>query len=113
MEGSLDNYRKGDVVIVPFPFTDHSTAKRRPAFIIAKHKEDFIVLLITSKENDEAQASKITAEDFSEGSLEHISYVKTHRIFTLDRKLILKKAGTLTARKVKEIQDRVVFISNA
>lgn len=110
MERPLNNYGKGDIIITPFPFTDWTNTKRRPALIIKTHQEDAILLLITSKQQQEPHTSKITPQDFTQGKLHKTSYVKTNRIFTIDKKLIIKKAGTLNKQKTKEIQDKLITL---
>lgn len=108
MERSLNKYKKGEILVVPFPFTDNSTTKRRPAVIISTFKEDVIVALITSKEQRGEYVARIKEEDFLEGKLKYASYVKVNRIFTVANKLIIKKAGTLKKEKVLEIERKLV-----
>ena len=50
----------GDIILVPFPFTDQSTSKKRPAVIISTarynaERPDFIIMAITSQIRDQRQ----------------------------------------------------------
>ena len=72
MEGAV----KGDIVIIPFPFSDLSGAKKRPALAISDMIGDDIVLCqITASRNDD-NSIKIIEDDCCEGSLPHTSYVR-------------------------------------
>jgi mRNA-degrading endonuclease toxin of MazEF toxin-antitoxin module len=49
-------------------------------------------------------------KDFTQGILQQTSYAKTNRIFTIDKKVIIKKKGTLTTEKIKEIEQKLIHI---
>lgn len=56
---------KGDVVVVPFPFSDLTQAKRRPALVVAQLEgDDLILCQITSQQVRDAHAVVLTDEDF-------------------------------------------------
>ncbi len=78
----MARFVKGDIVVIPFPFSDLSGAKRRPALVITNLKgEDLILCQITSKKVKDEYAITITDEDFDEGSLKQESNVKPNKIF--------------------------------
>jgi mRNA interferase MazF len=102
---------KGDVVVVPFPFSDLTQAKRRPALVIAKLEgDDLILCQITSQRIGDRYAISIDANDFTSGSLKQRSNVRPNRIFTADRRIILYRAGKLKHEKINEIVERVIEI---
>jgi mRNA interferase MazF len=102
---------KGAVVVLPFPFSDLTGSKRRPAFVIADlDGDDAILCQITSQAKSDLYAVSVEANDFSSGSLAMDSYVRPNKIFTADKKLILYVAGQLTQAKTSEIVDSVVSI---
>lgn len=71
----MATFVKGDVVVVPFPFSDLSNAKRRPALVVAAMaKNDLLLCMITSQSTDEAYATPIYDRDFITGSLNRESY---------------------------------------
>ena len=66
---------KGDVVIVPFPFSDLTRSKRRPALVVAKLPgDDLILCQITSRDKDDPDAVAFATEDFASGGIERPSF---------------------------------------
>ncbi len=107
----MEKFIKGDIVVVPFPFSDLSSAKRRPALVLASLKSDDIILCqITSKTIKDNYAILIEDEHFLVGSLKQISNVRPNRLFTADSDIVLYKIGSLKEEKVNEITDRVIQI---
>ncbi len=102
---------KGDVVVVPFPFSDLTGAKRRPALVLAAPGgNDLILCQITSQAVRDPHAIALTNADFETGSLRRDSNARPNRIFTCDRSLILYKAGSLKQEKMREVVDGAVKI---
>ena len=102
---------KGDVVVVPFPFSDLTRAKRRPALVIAKLEgDDLILCQITSQSIRDRYAVSIDESDFETGTLMRKSNVRPNRIFTADRRIILYKVGHLKHEKINQIIGGIVDI---
>jgi len=92
----MERFIKGDVVIVPFPFSDLTQSKRRPALVISNLKgNDIILCQITSQNIFDGYSIYLKDEDFQEGSLKKPSNIRPNRIFTADVQIILYKIGTL------------------
>ena len=91
-------YEQKDIVLLPFPYSDLTGAKQRPALIISNEKlnvtQDRICCLITSNQPNEGVL--ISTACFREGSLPFKSWVKPQRIFTIHEKIIKKKLCTIT-----------------
>lgn len=99
----MEKFIAGNVVVLPFPFTDLSSAKKRPALILANLiGDDYIMLQITSKNVHDAYAIPLLTTDFSSGSLHQDGNIRPNKIFTLDKKLILYKIGHLNNAKLSE-----------
>jgi len=82
--------------LLPFPFTDLSDFKRRPALALANLLGDDIILCqITSKFRHDFYSIKISNEDFESGSLKIKSNIRPNKIFTVDESIILYKIETL------------------
>lgn len=102
---------KGDVVVVPFPFSDLSHAKRRPALVISVlDGEDLILCQITSQALKDRYSLPLSDDDFDQGSLRQESSVRPNRLFTAERSIILYKIGGLKKTKLDEVIDKVVAI---
>ena len=107
----MERFVKGDVVVLPFPFSDLSAGKRRPAVVVAKGEYgDVILCQITSKAKKGAETVEIRDKDFQEGKLKIISYVRPRKIFTADLSLILYRAGKVKKEKAGEVEDAICKI---
>ncbi len=105
---------KGDVVVVPFPFSDLSTVKRRPALVIATPDGgDAILCQITSRQVRDRYAVGITDMDFSEGTLQKPGNVRQNRLFSASDNLILYRAGHLNDQTVTSVVNRIIEILQA
>jgi mRNA interferase MazF len=110
----VERFVKGDVVVVPFPFSDLSTVKRRPALVIAAPGGDDVILCqITSQQVLDRYAVGITELDFVEGTLHKPSNVRPNRLFSASTNLILYRAGRLNDRAVTSVIDRIIGILQA
>ncbi len=99
----------GDVVLVPFPFSDLSASKLRPALVLAHAgREDWLCLQITSRAYADPFAIELTDSDFSRGSLRRISYVRPGKLFTAHQALFRRIAGRITDEKLEQVRNRVI-----
>ncbi len=82
----MGRFVKGDVVVVPFPFSDLTMSKRRPALVLADLTGDDLVLCqITSQTIRDAYAIDLQDADFVSGTLNKPSNIRPNRLFTADR----------------------------
>lgn len=102
---------KGDVVVVPFPFSDLSNFKKRPALVISALKgDDLILCQITSQNVFDEYAVTLSNEDLASGILKRKSNIRPNRIFTADENLILYKVGGLKENKINEVLEKLIEI---
>lgn len=107
----MERLVKGDIVVLPFPFTDLTASKRRPAVILANIKgSDHIMLQVTSKNVKDSYAIPLSDIDFQSGSLKQDSNIRPNKIFTLSDDLVLYKIGHLTNAKINECIQKVCSI---
>jgi len=86
----------GDIVLIPFPFSDLSSSKKRPVLALTPPDRfgDFIAAGITSVDQQD-NAVTLDPSCLVEGSLPRKSWVRTDKIFTLSTDSIAKAFGTL------------------
>jgi len=107
----MGQFVKGDVVILPFPFTDLSDRKKRPAFVLADLPgDDIIVCQITSKAKSDPFVLPLETHDFISGNLPVDSFIRPNKIFTADKNIILSTAGHLCENKIRDTVNAVIKI---
>ena len=108
----MGRFVRGDVVVVPFPFSDLSAAKRRPALVIAELQGDDVILCqITSQARRDRYP--LRAGDFAEGGLRQNSFVRPNRVFTADSTIILYRVGMLGPAKLQQVAAAIARIVGA
>ena len=104
-----------DIVVVPFPFTDKTTSKRRPALILSDTQAfnlqvgQAVMAMITSAKNSEWPLD-IDIQDLDSAGLPAPSMIRM-KLFTLDEGLVIRKAGTLAKPDQKKVKEalRLLF----
>jgi len=96
---NMINYEFGDVVLAPFPFTDQTTRKKRPAVVVssaAYHRErsDLIIMAITSQVRPSATIGEVQITSWQNAGLLKPSAIKPI-LTTIEKGLILRKLGSL------------------
>lgn len=105
----MGQFVKGQVVVLPFPFSGLSATIKRPALVVASLPgTDVILCQITSIARPDSYAVQIDPVDFVTGSLDRLSFVRTDRIFTADSAIITRVAGQLSQEKIKEVSNRLI-----
>ena len=107
----MAKFVKGDVVVVPFPFSDLSQSKRRPALVIAVLEgNDAILCQITSKTIKDTYSISVNDTDFASGSLRQPGNIRPNRLFTAGSHIILYRAGSIKKEKLTQVVERIVEI---
>jgi len=101
----------GQVVLVPFPFSDLSRAKLRPAVVLADAgRNDWILCQITSNPYGDSLAIRLVGESFDEGLLRVTSFARPGKLFTANQELMIAKAGTLKIGPFEQIVEAIMSI---
>jgi mRNA interferase MazF len=96
---------------VPFPFSDLSQAKLRPAIVLASvGRGDWILCQVTSNEYGDDRAISITTGDFADGGLRVASFARPGKLFTAHETLIRMQAGRLTPGAFERIRTGVIAV---
>jgi mRNA interferase MazF len=108
------SYKRGDVVLVPFPFTDLTGSKQRPAVVVSPDsfnasRPDVVLVAITSRVPAQLADDEIAipASELGLSGLPKPSVVKAGKIVTIHQGLIRKKIGTMPAATLGRILDSV------
>lgn len=102
-------FEAGDIVVVPFPFTDKKSVKHRPALVLSDVTAfdigHSVMAMITSRTHARWPLD-VDIEDKAAAGLSASSVVRM-KLFTLDNRLILHRAGTLAARDAKAVASNL------
>jgi mRNA interferase MazF len=98
----------GFVVLVPFPFSDLSRSKLRPAVVLADaDRGDWILCQITSRPYSDPLAVELDDSSFDKGSLHLVSYARPGKLFTANQSLMVRRVGVLRDDVLKQIVEAV------
>lgn len=102
MPSEASGFGFGDIVLVPFPFTDQTAVKRRPAVVISggaynREMPDLVVMAVTSQLRPTVSRGEAWLSDWSGAGLLKPSAVKAV-IATLEQGLVIRTLGHLSAR---------------
>lgn len=104
----MARFVKGDIVVIPFPFSDLSSSKKRPAMVLADLPGDDIILCqITSQSSADPNAIPVANTDMASGSLVKPGYVRPTRLFTADKNIILRKVATANTAKYGQVVQKI------
>lgn len=108
----MGTFVKGDIVVVPFPFSDLSDVKRRPALVLAELTGDDMILCQITSVNTRADnySVPISEQDYSRGNLRVDSNIRPNRLFTADANIILHSPCTINSQKMTEVITKVIEI---
>lgn len=109
---STTPFKRGDVVLVPFPFTDLTTAKQRPGIVISSDAfnathDDVVLLAVTSRIPAKLIGDEflIPSGELSSCGLPKPSLVRLMKVFTLHQRLVIKRLGELPAKSLNALCD--------
>ena len=98
----MTTFNKGDIILIPFPFTDLSATKQRPALIVSSNwfnhqSSDLIVMAITSQIPSQISEVEylLSPPDQMSSGLPRRSIIKLGKIVTINQNLIRKRLGKL------------------
>lgn len=110
----MTGYSFGDLVLVPFPFTDLSAAKKRPAVIISstayhQARPDVIVMAVTSQLRPATILGEVLVQHWQAAGLLKPSVIKPV-ITTLERTLLIKTLGRLQEDDRRALKQTIEVI---
>ena len=104
-------FEQGSIVLIPFPFTDLSSSKQRPALVLRSDRTepDLVVCAITSQLNDPPSSAEflVPAQELSNWGLPKPSKVKLAKLFTLHPSLVRKRIGVVPSTTLGRVLEQV------
>lgn len=102
--------KQGDIVLIPIPFTDLSTRKRRPVIVISNddynHRTaDVVVVALTSNPTPTDYSFMITSSDLARGKLNRPGKVRVDKIYTLAKSIIVKTFGQVKPGVLDQVRS--------
>ena len=104
-----NTFKQGDIVLIPYPYTDLTAVKKRPVVIVSKDKingEAFIVAKITSVISGGALSFSLLDSELIL-PLPKPSEVRTAQVFTAHKSLIIKKISRLQAATMERLAAQI------
>jgi mRNA interferase MazF len=107
-------YSFGDILLVPFPFTDQTSTKKRPAVVISSNdynqqKLDVIIMAITSQIILPLTLGELEIADFSAAGLIKPSVIKPV-MSTIEKSLVIRKLGQLQNSDCQNLKNMIKTI---
>ena len=102
-------FEKYKIVLTPFPFTDLSSSKVRPAVIISEKLlgDDVVIVFISSRTPKTKDNYFVTIKKDSTNNLKSDSVIRMSKIATVDKKIILGEIGDLDTKYRKKIDKKL------
>ena len=101
----------GEVVLVPFPFSDLSRSKVRPSVCLADAgRGDWVLCQVTSNPYGDPLAESLDTPDFASGGLLIASFARPGKLFTAQAALMVRSVGILTPAALARVLSAVVKI---
>ena len=106
-------FKQRDIILIPIPFTDLASQKKRPAIVISSDKyndtsEDIIVVALTSNVKKQDFTIVITSEDLEDGKLKTTSMIRVDKIYTLNKSIVLKQFGRIKSSALAKIKTTLL-----
>jgi mRNA interferase MazF len=100
---------KGDIVLIPFPFTDLSGLKNRPALILIAGETDITLSFITTQLKWE-EPLDVVIEPSLENGIKRTSIIRLSKLATLEKDLVLGKLGNLSQTEMATVNKNLIKI---
>ena len=102
-------YKQGDLLLIPVPFSDLSSTKRRPVLVISNDQyqvalEDMLVAAVTSNLRENRFVVALEQQHMREGNLPKPSCIRADKLYTLAQSTVIKKIGSVRPDRLTMIR---------
>jgi len=106
-------HKQGDIVLVPLPFTNLVSMKKRPVLVLSRNEynnvaDDLIVVAITSNSDEKLYTVPLKNENMADGTLKLDSYIRADKIYTLSQNLVVKRFGKVKKEIIEAVKINVL-----
>jgi len=105
-------YKQGEIVLIPVPFSNLSSSKKRPVMILSNNQyntstDDVIVMAVTSNVRGMSSEILFDTSDMTHGKIPKPSCIRSDKVYTLSKEIIVKKYGEISEVKVIEAKNKL------
>lgn len=105
-------YRQGDILLIPIPFSDLTSNKKRPVLVLSNddynsRTEDIMVAAITSNLAAKDYIVMLTSSDLDEGTLKVDSCIRVDKIYTLSQSIVISKFGAVKKHVIDAVKKKL------
>ena len=105
-------YDQRDVLIIPVPFTDLTSEKKRPVLVLSNDaynacSEDIVVAAITSNLTEKEYAVLLDDGGMENGVLPKVSMIRADKIYTLSQNIVVKKYGKVNVEIFDAVREKM------
>ncbi|KUK09986.1 MAG: Transcriptional modulator of MazE/toxin, MazF [Clostridia bacterium 41_269] len=105
-------YRQGDILLIPIPFSDLTSNKKRPVLVLSNddynsRTKDIVVAAITSNLTAKDYIVMLTSSDLDEGTLKVDSCIRVDKIYTLSQSIVISKFGTVKKHIIDAVREKL------
>ena len=101
--------KKGDIILVPFPFTDLTDSKIRPALVLIDSEFDVTLAFISTQIHWKEETDIMLEPEISNG-LKKESLIRLSKLATIDKDLIFGRLGQITIIELKKVDNNLKII---
>jgi mRNA interferase MazF len=107
----MTRFNKGDVILVPFPFSDQTTTKKHPAVIVSSDtynniSQDIVIMAITGQIRSHLGVIEFLIEDWQDAGLLKASAVKS-AVSTIEQRLVMKILGRFSSKDLSTLEKAI------
>ncbi len=108
-------YKQKEIVLVPYPYSDLSSTKRRPVLVVSNNHynqkfPDILVCVITSNLFKDDYSVDLNDNDLEIGMMPEQSVIKCHKLFTIEQTQIIKRFSIIKDDKLKDVINKLMLL---
>ena len=112
----MARYKRGDIVVLPFPFSDASNAKPRPCLVVAELPylggTDYLVCMIFTQDTSDPQSIELKPSDIVLGKLDAQSYLRPLYLFGASGDVVDRRIGVMHSEMFNRVLQAIVSVVN-